>query len=154
MKKYTKQFVVILCAAAVLLALSAVLRNASSTGSLNRMLKKNWDAQLPGGYVVEYRAATGDDLEEGGLRFHVLLYDDSDLLDEALPWVSCTQPTGTANSGAEAVAEMLTALGVPGGEWPNLEDSGMWYAHDDEGTEVLILHEEEDLRLYVLESFS
>jgi len=154
MKKYTKQFIVVLCIAAVLLALAAVLKNAGSTGSLNQMLKKNWDVQLPGGYVVEYRAATTDDLEEGGLRFHVLLYDDSQGLDSLLPWVPCSQPTGSAGSGAEAAGEILTALGVPGGEWPDLDTSGMWYAHNDQGTEVLILHAAEDLRLYILESFS
>ena len=154
MKKYVKQFVVILCIAAVLLAMSAVLRSATGSSDLARTLEKSWDAQLPGGYVVEYRAASDEDLEEGGLRFHVLLYDDSEELDTMLPWVPCSQPTGTTESGAQAAADMLTALRVPGGEWPDLERAGMWYADDDEGAEVLIFHTEEDFRLYILESFS
>ncbi len=154
MKKYAKQFVVVLCVAAVLLALSAVLRNAGGPGGLARTLKKDWGIDLPGGYVVEYRAATDDNLDEGGLRFHVLLYDDSALLEDALPWVSCAQPTGTAGSGADAAKTILTALGVPGGEWPDLETAGMWYADDGAGAEVLLFHTQDDLRLYVLESFS
>ena len=154
MKKYAKQFVVILCIAAVLLALSAVLRSATGSSGLARTLKKAWGVELSGGYVVEYRAASDDDLDEGGLQFHVLLYDDSEALDTMLPWVPCSQPTGTAESGAQAAAEMLTALGIPGGEWPDLEQAGMWYANDSQGAEVLIFHTEEDLRLYVLESFS
>ena len=154
MKKYAKQFVVILCIAAVLLALSAVLRTATGSSGLARTLKKAWGVELPGGYVVEYRAASDEKMEEGGLRFHVLLYDDGAALDDLLPWVPCSQPTGTAESGAQAAAEMLTALGIPGGEWPDLEQAGMWYANDSQGAEVLIFHTEEDLRLYVLESFS
>ncbi len=154
MKKYAKQFVVILCIAAVLLALSAVLRSAAGSSDLDRALKKSWDTELPGGYMVEYRAASDEDLDEGGLRFHVLLYDDSTVLDDLLPWVPCTQATGKAESGAQAAAEILTALGIPGGEWPDLEGTGMWYADDGAGAEVLIFHSEEDLRLYILESFS
>lgn len=152
MKKYVKQFVIVLGIAAVLLALAAVFRSLSGTGELERALKKGWGLELPGGYVVEYRAATDSDMEEGGLRFHALLYDDSAVLDEWLPWVEGTLPTDYAASGAEAAAEMLTALGIPGGEWPDLGNSGMWYASGEDTSEVLIFHLEEDLRLYVLES--
>lgn len=154
MKKYTKQFIVVLCVAAVLLALSAVLRTATGSSGLARTLKKSWGIELPGGYVVEYRAASDEKMEEGGLRFHVLLYDNSAALDAMVPWVPCSQSTGKAESGAQAAAEMLTALGIPGGEWPDLEQAGMWYADDGEGAEVLLLHTEEDFRLYILESFS
>ena len=153
MKKYTKQFIVVLCAAAVLLALSAVLRNAGGVGGLGRTLK-GWGVDLPKGYVVEYRAATDANMDEGGLRFHVLLYEDGTALDAMVPWVPCSQPTGSAESGTQAAAEMLTALRVPGGEWPDLERAGMWYADDDTGAEVLLFHAEEDFRLYILESFS
>ena len=67
MKKYTKQFIVVLCAAAVLLALSAVLRNAGGVGGLGRTLK-GWGVDLPKGYVVEYRrrAMELQDLPAGG----------------------------------------------------------------------------------------
>lgn len=154
MKKYVKQFAVILCIAAVLLALSAVLRGATGTSDVARTLKKSWAVELPGGYVVEYRAASDEKMEEGGLRFHVLLYEDGAALDDLLPWVPSSQTTGKVESGAEAAAEMLTALRVPGGEWPDLEAASMWYADDDEGAEILIFHAAKDLRLYILESFS
>ena len=152
MKKYAKQFVIVLGVAAVLLALAAFFRSASGTGELERTLKKDWDLELPGGYVVEYRAATDSDLEEGGLRFYALLYEDSIVLDDWLPWVDSTLPTDYAASGAEAAAEILTSLGIPGGEWPDLEGSGMWYASTEDASEILLFHGEEDLRSYVLES--
>ena len=152
MKKYAKQFIVILCIASVLLALAAILRSESN--NLSRTIEKAWDVQLPDGYEVEYRAATSEKMEEGGLRVHILLYADSDGLDTMLPWVPCTQPTGAAQNGAEAATEIFTALGVPGGEWPDLENAGMWYAQDGQGAEILILHEEGGLRVYILESFS
>ena len=151
MKKYLKQFWIVLLAAAALLLAAAALRSASAGSDIQRTLRKTWDVELPGGYTVEYRAATARNLDKGGLRFHALLYDDWAVLDDLLPWIPCTRPTQNAGSGAEVAREILTALNVPGGEWPDLEKAGMWYAAID-GAEVLLFHEQEDLRLYILES--
>ena len=74
MKKYAKQFLIVLLVAAVLLTLSAVLRVGGAAGGLARTLKNDWQLDLPQGYEVEYRSATDDKMKEGGLRYHALLY--------------------------------------------------------------------------------
>lgn len=152
MKKYGKQFVIVLLAAAVLLALSAVLRMSGVGGSLERTLKTDWQLELPQGYVVEYRSATDDKMKDGGLRYHALLYDDSDLLDDWLPWTGSAMPTAYADSAEELAQEIMDSLNVPGGERPVLQSSGIWYAEGEDGSELLLLHAEGDLRLYVVES--
>ena len=157
MKKYAKQFVVILCIAAVLLALSAVLRSATGSSGLARTLKKAWGVELSGGYVVEYRAASDDDLDEGGLQFHVLLYDDSEALDTMLPWAEVAGlQTGYGIFASDEITAILDELNVPGGERPDLQSGHVWQCEavkDGFVEEIFLLHAEGDLRLYVVESF-
>ena len=157
MKKYVKQFAVILCIAAVLLALSAVLRGATGTGDVARTLKKSWAVELPGGYVVEYRAASDEKMEEGGLRFHVLLYDDSAALDDLLPWAEVAGlQTVYGIFASDEITAILDELNVPGGERPDLQSGYVWQCEtvkDGFGEEIFLLHTEGDLRLYVVESF-
>ena len=156
MKKYTKQFIVVLCAAAVLLALSAVLRNAGGVGGLARTLK-GWGVDLPKGYVVEYRAATDSNMDEGGLRFHVLLYEDGTALDAMVPWGEIAGlQTGYGVFAADEITTILDALNVPGGERPDLQSGHVWQCEtvkDGFEEEIFLLHTEGDLRLYLVESF-
>lgn len=156
MKKYTKQFIVVLCVAAVLLALSAVLRNAGGIGGLGRTLK-NWGVDLPEGYVVEYRAATDTNMDEGGLRFHVLLYEDGAALDSMVSWAEIAGlQTGYGTFAADEITAILDELNVPGGERPDLQSGHVWQCEtvkDGFEEEIFLLHTAGDLRLYLVESF-
>lgn len=150
MKKYAKQFVIVLAVAAVLLVLAAVFRFLGSANSLEKNLEADWGVELPSGYEVEYRAAFGE--ETDGLRFYALLYSDSETLDSFLPWVDSTMATEYADSGAEAASEIMESLGIPGGERPDLDTAGMWYACGEDGSEIFVFHTQQDLRLYLVES--
>ena len=152
MKKYGKQFVIVLLAAAVLMALSSALGMGGAGGLVERTLKNDWQLELPRGYEVEYRSATDAKIKDGGLRYHALMYADDTVLNDWLPWVSCNMPTAHADSAAELVREVMDSLNVPGGERPDLQNSGVWYAEGEDGSELLLLHTEGDLRLYIVES--
>lgn len=155
MNKYIKQFLVVLLIAAVLLGLAAFLRTSGAGSTLSRTLKRDWQLELPEGYTVEYRAATDDKMKEGGLRYHVLFYEDGTVLDSWLPWQSSDLQTGYGIYAVDEVAKILDTLNVPGGERPELEEAGVCsYSRLDgekEG-ELFLLHTEGDFRLYLVES--
>ena len=152
MKKYAKQFLIVLLVAAVLLTLSAVLRVGGAAGGLARTLKNNWQLDLPQGYEVEYRSATDDKMKEGGLRYHALLYADSAVLDDWMAWsLNKEMQTGAGIYAADEVREVLDALNVPGGERPDLKESGYYNLSDGAGNEIFLLHAQNDLRLYIVE---
>lgn len=155
MNKYIKQFLVVLLIAAVLLGLAAFLRTSGAGSTLSRTLKRDWQLELPEGYTVEYRAATDDKMKEGGLRYHVLFYEDGTVLDSWLPWQSSDLQTGYGIYAVDEVAKILDTLNVPGGERPELEEASVCsysrLAGEEEG-ELFLLHTEGDFRLYLVES--
>lgn len=155
MNKYIKQFLVVLLIAAVLLGLAAFLRTSGAGSTLSRTLKRDWQLELPEGYTIEYRAATDEKMKEGGLRYYVLFYEDSSVLDGWLPWQSSDLQTGYGIYAVDEVAKILDTLNVPGGERPELEEAGVCsysrLAGEDEG-ELFLLHTEGDFRLYLVES--
>lgn len=155
MNKYIKQFLVVLLIAAVLLGLAAFLRTSGVGSTLSRSLKKDWQLELPEGYTIEYRAATDEKMKEGGLRYYVLFYEDSFVLDGWLPWQSSDLQTGYGIYAVDEVTKILDTLNVPGGERPELEEAGVCsysrLAGEEEG-ELFLLHTEGDFRLYLVES--
>lgn len=152
MKKYVKQFLIVLLVAAALLTLSAVLRVGGAAGGLEHTLKNDWHLELPQGYEVEYRSATDDKMKEGGLRYYALLYADSAVLDDWMQWSKNEElQTGFGIYAADEVREVLDVLNVPGGERPDLNESGYYNLSDAAGNEIFLLHAQNDLRLYIVE---
>ena len=153
MKKYAKQFLIVLLVAAALLILSAVLRSGGADGGLTRQLKSDWQLDLPAGYTVEYRCATDAKMKEGGLRYYALLYQDGTEVDDWMQWSENQDlQTGFGIYAADEVCQVLDALNVPGGERPDLEESGYYHLEDAAGNELFLLHAPNDLWLYIVET--
>ena len=150
MKKYLKQFGVVLIVVLAVLVLLAVFRFVGADSTLTREVEKLWGVELPGGYGIAYRAATDTSLEEGGLRYHVLAYADDTALAQWQDWGDGTQPARFAATCTEAAADILTALNVPGGEWPDADK--VWYTSTENGSELVVYYDELLTQLYLIES--
>lgn len=150
MKKYLKQFGVILVVVLAVLVLLAVFRFVGADSTLTREVKNLWGVELPAGYGIAYRAATDTSLKEGGLRYHVLAYADESMIAQWQEWGDGTQPALYADTALEAAEDILTALGVPGGEWPDTDQ--VWYTSTDNGSELVVFYDDILTQLYLIES--
>ena len=150
MKKYMKQFGIVLILVLAVMLLLSVFRFAGSDSTLAREVKKLWGLDLPRGYGIAYRAATAASLEDGGLRYHVLSYADETALADWLDWGDGTQPARYADTCLEAAQDILTALNVPVGDWPEAEL--LWYTATEDGDELVVFYDDLLTQLCLVES--
>ena len=150
MKKQIKQFGIILIVVLAVMVLLSVFRFAGVESTLTRDIKDLWGVELPDGYAVAYRAATDVTMKDGGLRYHVLSYTDDAVLENWQNWGDGTQPARFAATQMEAAEDILSALNVPKGEWPEAEE--VWYTSTENGSELVIVYDYVLTRLYLMES--
>ena len=150
MKKYAKQFGLVLIVVLAVLVLLTVFRFVGTDNSLTRDMRDLWNLELPEGYAIAYRAATDTSLKDGGLRYHVLAYADEEGLAQWLDWGDGTQPARYADTCDLAAADILSALNVPGGEWPDADK--VWYTSTDNGSELVVYYDDLLTQLYLIES--
>lgn len=150
MKKNIKQFGVILVVVLAVMVLLAVFRFAGTESTLTREVKNLWGVELPEGYAVAYRAATDTTMKDGGLRYHVLSYTDDAVLENWQDWGDGTQPARYAATQTEAAEDILSALNVPKGEWP--EAGQVWYTSTENGSELVIVYDYVLTQLFLIES--
>ena len=150
MKKFTKQFGVVLIVVLAVLVLLAVFRFVGADSTLTRDMKELWGVELPEGYAIAYRAATDTTMKDGGLRYHVLAYTDDSVLENWQDWGDGTQPARFAATQIEAAEDILSALNVPKGEWPEADQ--MWYTSTENGSELVIVYDYVLTQLFLIES--
>lgn len=150
MKKYVKQFGVMLVVVLAVMLLLTVFRYAGVNKTLTREIEKLWNVTLPEGYSVAYRAATDVDISKGGLRYHVLAYTDDTVLAQWQDWGDGSQPARFADTCLEAAQDILTGLNIPKGEWPETEL--LWYTSTENGSELVIFYDDILTQLYLIES--
>ena len=150
MKKYGKQFGATLLVVAAVLVLLTVFRYVGADSNLNREIEALWGVKLPQGYSITYRAATDITMKNGGLRYHILSYPDDAVLENWQDWGDGTQPARYAATQLEAAEDILSALNVPKGEWPEAEE--VWYTSTENGSELVIVYDYVLTQLCLIES--
>lgn len=139
--------------AAVLLFLAGMVLTAC--GSLifgyGAVLKANWGISLPAGAREIYAQDSGESFLGDGLRYHVFSCKAGTRL--SFDWETEEQATIFHESRRAAAEDWLSELLVPEEEQPDFEKCVCWYQSQSDNSEILLLWEEDEGRLYVLESF-
>ena len=116
------------------------------------VLRRNWDISLPEGFELIYSEETPSPHGDG-LRYALLRYNDSSVLDDFRVWNGEEGATYFFNSYTELVEEAIDYLSVPEEFHPNYENLLWWYTNKEETPwdEILMLRDG-DL-LYIIQSF-
>ena len=150
MKKTLKQFGLVLIAVLAVSVLLTLFRFVGTDSALAQEVEKLWGVELPEGYGVAYRAATAANMKGGGLRYHLLSYAEEVNLAHWLDWGDGTQPARYADTCLQAAEDILSALNVPAGDWP--EANYVWYMSTDNGAELVIFYDDLLNQIYLVES--
>ena len=118
--------------------------------SFGAALKANWGITLPSAAGSEevYSMESDASFHGDGIRYHVLSYKDEDSIEMMLKW---DDEDGTAHS--ENCESWLDRIEVPADMRPVYEGSLSWYKKQTDNSEIVVLLDKEQERLYITESF-
>lgn len=140
---------VVLCAIIV-----GALFTWKSLSDYSRVLKTNWDITLPqGSRYSEIYGKSADSFHGDGIRYHVFTYKNAEPIDQMFVWQTEEQKTNYCDSYSEAVNKWLNELSIPAKERPNYAECVYWYQSKNDGSEIIILWDKSQDRLYIVESF-
>lgn len=147
----------IITALSVGAVLLAIIIGASFTlkslTDYSRVLKANWDFTLPQGSRYSEIYSKSDEGSHGdGKRYHIFTYKDDGPIAQMFGWLSEEQKTNYCGSYSEAVDEWLNELNIPPKERPNYAECLYWYQTKNDSSEIIILWDKGQDRLYIAES--
>lgn len=112
-------------------------------------LKANWGFSLPSDaqYSEVYSKDEGSSFHGDGIRYHIFTYREPGPIREMLPWQT------EASAYSEAVNTWLEEIAVPSEQLPPLAQCRFWHASQEDGSEIIVLWDENGEKLYIAESF-
>ena len=88
-----------------------------------------------------------------GNRYHIFQYENEDGVSEMLDWSNEEKETIYNSTYTESVNEWLGQIGVPEEYYPDYSSCKYWYNKKEDNSEIIILWDDTEDKLYVVESF-
>lgn len=117
------------------------------------VIKTNWDISIPGNYKEIYESDSGSSFHGDGIRYHVFQYKNGEKIDSLLSWSREDKATVFSENQREAAEKWLDEIQVPQEERPDYDACVFWYQEKEGNCEMILFWDQEDLKLYVVESF-
>ncbi len=148
----TKKYKGILLTVIPLLLLLLITWHVTSRYELT--YRANWGFSLPWTALCReiYAADSGASFHGDGIRFHVYSYQYEDDLELLFTWAADRTTDGGAPCAAISTL-WLDTLNVPAVFRPDTDACTFWYNSQPDGSELIVLMNPEENRLYILESF-
>ena len=119
----------------------------------SNVLKINWNIELPKEIKGIYSASSSTSFHGDGIRYHVFSYKNEEKIKELFNWTSEEKETIFYSSYRETVNNWLNEIKVPKENYPNYSNCKYWYNKQDDNSEIIILLDNKENRLYIVESF-
>lgn len=136
---------------AILLAVIAATLALWGKSDYNSVLQANWDISLPKAakYDLIYTKDSGASFHGDGERFHIFTYLNQSPIEEMFQW----KAEEDYSSYSDAVDEWLDSIEVPYEHRPDYADCLYWHNKKSDGSEIIILWDQQQELIYVAESF-
>lgn len=118
------------------------------------VLKANWNIELPKNLIEEiYSADEGASFHGDGIRYHIFSYKNEDKIEELFDWSIEEKETKDYSTYSETIDNWLNEIKVSKENYPNYSNCKYWYNKKDDNSEIIILWDSKENRLYIVESF-
>jgi hypothetical protein len=120
------------------------------------VIKLNWNIEFPiWGYKEIYNIDSGPSFHGDGTRYHIFQYSDREDIWRAVPWTERAGQNRHGESFRAVTEEWLDVLEVPTEYRPNYPVSDYYFYYDiqSDNSEIVIYFDEEEIKLYIIESF-
>lgn len=156
MKKRNKIFPFTLTGIIIfLIVVIGIIFTWKSFEDYSKTLKANWNIELPSDshYFEIYSQDSGASFHGDGIRYHIFAYKENEPISKMFEWQSEEHKTNCYSSYSEAANEWLNEIDIPSEERPNYTNCLYWYQSQDDNSEIIILWDKKQDRLYLVESF-
>ena len=118
-------------------------------------LKANWNIELPKNANMKeiYSADEGASFLGDGIRYHIFSYEKDDEIKEMLNWTNQEKETIFYSTYSESVNNWLNEIKVSKENYPNYSNCKYWYNKQNDNSEIIILWDSQETKLYIVESF-
>lgn len=121
----------------------------------SRVLNANWGISLPFKALCTeiYEKDSGASFHGDGIRYHVFSYKYEDYIDLMFAWGSGQHGTNYYPSVSEAAEAWLDKINVPDEQRPSYSECLSWHRSRDDNSEIIFFWDNDENRLYIVESF-
>ncbi len=155
MKK--KKIVLVLMVIAIIIVFSLLgLIAYNNLSNYSNVLKVNWDIKLPKTLVKEiFNAREGQSFHGDGIRYHIFSYkeENENEIKKLFDWTTEEKETIYYSSYRESVNNWLSKIKVSKENYPNYSDCKFWYNSHYDSSEIVVIWNWKENRLYIVESF-
>lgn len=120
------------------------------------VIKLNWNIEFPiWGCREIYNIDSGPSFHGDGMRYHIFQCSDREDIWGAVPWTEQEGQNRHGESFRAVTVEWLDVLEVPIEYRPNYPVSDYYFYYDiqSDNSEIVIYFDEEEIKLYIIESF-
>ena len=126
----------------------------SNLTNYSNILKLNWNIELPKNSIKEIYSANSDPSFHGdGIRYHIFSYKNEDKIKGLFSWSDEEKETIYYSSYSESVNNWLNKIKVSKENYPNYSNCKYWYNKQNDNSEIIILWDSKENKLYIVESF-
>lgn len=128
----------------------------NNLSSYSNVLKANWDIKLPKTLVKEiFNARESQSFHKDGIRYHIFSYkeEDENEINKLFDWTTEEKETIYYSSYRESVNNWLSEIKVSKENYPNYSDCKFWYNSHYDSSEIVVIWNWKENRLYIVESF-
>ena len=126
----------------------------NNLSNYSSVLKINWNIKLPKNIIKEIYSANSDSSFHGdGIRYHIFSYKNENKVEELFNWSIEEKETIFYSSYSESVNNWLNKIKVSKENYPNYSNCKYWYNKKDDNSEIIILWDSKENKLYIVESF-
>ena len=146
-----KKIIVVFIIIIIFSLLGIIIYNNLSNYS--NVLKINWNIELPKNTIKEIYSANSDSSFHGdGIRYHIFSYKNENKIEELFNWSIEEKETIFYSSYSESVNNWLNNIKVSKENYPNYSNCKYWYDKQDDNSEIIILWDSKENKLYIVES--
>lgn len=128
----------------------------NNLSSYANVLKANWNIKLPKTLIKEiFNAREGQSFHGDGIRYHIFFYkeENENEINQLFDWTTEEKETIYYSSYSESVNNWLSEIKVFQENYPNYADCKYWYHRHDDNSEIIVIWNSKENRLYIAESF-
>ena len=119
------------------------------------VIKENWNISIPSdsNYSEVYRKDSGSSFNGDGIRYHVFTYENEEPIKKMFSWKIDQGETIYDGNYLDATNKWLDEINVLAISRPQHTDCVYWYKSHEDHSEIIILWNKKEKRLYIVESF-
>lgn len=122
----------------------------------SNIIKTNWNIKLPRKSIKEiYSVEDVPNIHGEGISYHIFSYKEAneEEINKLFTWATEEKETIYFSSYSEAINNWIDEFNINPEDYPNYANCKYWYSNKEDNSEIIILWDSKENKLYVVESF-